>query len=99
MMQCQADVLTISLYRPKMTEITALGAAIAAGIAVGVWKDIEHMQSALGEVHEEDQFTGNVSDVERAKKWEMWEWGVERSYGWLREGLELVQNKQTADKD
>ena len=81
-----------------MTEITALGAAIAAGLAVGVWKDIKTMQSALGEAHEEDVFTGKLSEVQRAKKWDLWEWGVKRSYGWLREGLELVENTDTADK-
>jgi glycerol kinase len=91
MMQIQSDILTISIHRPEMTEITALGAAIAAGIATGVWKDLEHLDKAFGEVHNEDVFNGNLSEKEREKKWELWEWGVERSFGWVKEELEDVQ--------
>ena len=87
MMQVQADVLTISIHRPEMTEITALGAAIAAGFATGVWKDLKDMESKFGKVHNEDVFTGRLSEEERKKKWELWEWGVERSYGWVKGGL------------
>ena len=88
MMQIQSDVLKISLCRPEMTEITALGAAIAAGLATDVWKDLEEMQKAFGTVHKEDVFTGKLSEEEKEKKWELWEWGVERSLGWIKEGLE-----------
>jgi glycerol kinase len=94
MMQIQSDVLTISLHRPEMTEVTALGAAIAAGLATGMWDDVEAMESALGEVHQEDVFTGKLSEEERQKKWELWEWGVERSLGWIKEGLEDVQTTE-----
>jgi glycerol kinase len=90
-MQIQSDVLTISLHRPEMTEVTALGAAIASGIATGVWKDLDAMETAFGDVHREDIFTGMLSEEERQKKWELWEWGVERSLGWVKEGLEDVR--------
>jgi len=99
MMQVQADVLTISLHRPAMTEVTALGAAIAAGLATGVWKDIKAMEEALGEEHLEDVFSGRVSEEERRRKWELWEWGVERSLGWVREGLEDVQTVDGVDEE
>jgi glycerol kinase len=92
MMQIQSDVLTIPLHRPKLTEVTALGAAIAAGIATKVWRDFDEMEAALGEVHEEDVFEGQLSDKDRQQKWELWEWGVKRSFGWLRDDLENVQN-------
>lgn len=92
MMQIQSDVLTIPLHRPKMTEVTSLGAAIAAGIATGVWKDIKDMEAVLGNVHEEDVFRGQLNEEERKEKWELWEWGVERSFGWIKEDLESVQN-------
>jgi glycerol kinase len=91
MMQIQSDALTISIHRPEMTEITALGAAIAAGLATGVWKDLKDMESKFGEVHTEDVFIGLSSEEERKKKWELWEWGVERSFGWVKEGLKDVQ--------
>ena len=74
-----------------MTEITALGAAIAAGLATGLWKDVGEMVTVLGEVHEEDVFEGKLSEKERQKKWELWEWGVERSLGWVKEDLKETQ--------
>ena len=94
-MQIQSDVLTISIHRPEMTEITALGAAIAAGFATGVWKDLKDMENQFGEVHKEDVFTGGLSEEERRKKWELWEWGVERSFGWLKEGSKDVQKTKS----
>ena len=96
MMQVQADVLTISLHRPEMTEITALGAAIAAGLATGLWKDVEEMTTVLGEVHDEDVFEGKLSEKERKKKWELWEWGVERSLGWVKEDLKQIQGADSS---
>ena len=88
MMQVQADALTISLHRPEMTEVTALGAGIAAGLATGLWKDVYEMEKALGEVHKEDVFEGKLSEKERKKKWELWERGVEKSLGWLKEDVQ-----------
>lgn len=84
MMQIQADILTISLHRPAMVEVTALGAAIAAGLATGVWSDLQDMQTVFQEAHQEDIFIGRLTEVERQRKWELWEWGVERSLGWLK---------------
>jgi glycerol kinase len=92
MMQIQADALTISIHRPEMTEITALGAAMAAGLATGVWKDIKSMEAAFAEHHREDRFEGMLDDKARAKKWELWEWGVEKSFGWVKEELQEVQD-------
>jgi glycerol kinase len=43
-MQTQADLIGIPVVRPKMRETTALGAAIAAGLAAGVWKNLEEVQ-------------------------------------------------------
>ncbi len=99
MMQVQADVLTISIHRPELTEITALGAAIAAGLATGVWKDMNEMKRALGEEHKEDVFSGRLREEERRKKWELWEWGVERSLGWVKAGLEDVKTVDGVEKE
>ena len=43
--QTQSDLIGIPVDRPKMRETTALGAAIAAGLAVGVWKDLDSVKS------------------------------------------------------
>jgi glycerol kinase len=45
LMQFQADVLGTSVIRPQVTETTALGAAYLAGLAVGYWESIEHIES------------------------------------------------------
>ena len=44
MMQFQADLLGVPLIRPVITELTARGAAFLAGLAVGVWKDIDQLK-------------------------------------------------------
>ena len=43
-MQTQADLVGIPIIRPKMRETTALGAAIAAGFASGVWKSFDELK-------------------------------------------------------
>jgi glycerol kinase len=44
LLQFQADILQTSVVRPEVTEITAIGAAYLAGLAVGFWKNIEQIQ-------------------------------------------------------
>ena len=44
LMQFQADVLGVPVIRPKVAETTALGAAYAAGLAVGFWKEVEELR-------------------------------------------------------
>lgn len=70
LMQFQADILGVDLYRPKMIETTALGAAFLAGLAVGVWKD----QSAISKAWKVDKvFKPSMKQnvlKERVKKWE-----------------------------
>ena len=45
LMQFQADVLDVPVVRPAVTETTALGAAYAAGLAVGFWPDLESLRA------------------------------------------------------
>ena len=44
LMQIQADVLGVPVIRPAVTETTALGAAFAAGLAVGFWRDLDELR-------------------------------------------------------
>ena len=44
LMQFQSDILNVPVIRPKVTETTALGAAYAAGLAVGFWSDMEELR-------------------------------------------------------
>ncbi|OBZ91088.1 Glycerol kinase [Choanephora cucurbitarum] len=79
-MQIQADVLGIQVDRPSMRETTALGSAIAAGFAMGIWKSFEE----LSEINKEDRtyFESKISEKRRNKMVNGWEQAVKRSYGW-----------------
>ncbi|KAJ5772987.1 Glycerol kinase [Penicillium paradoxum] len=80
-MQTQADLISIPVYRPKMRETTALGAAIAAGLAVGLWRnsaELRDINRSGGAV-----FEPQVSRQESALKFSEWEKAVEMSKGWM----------------
>lgn len=80
-MQIQADLLGIEVDRPLMRETTALGAAIAAGLAVGVWKDLSELDSINSE--NRTIFKPQITSEEREKRFGEWQKAVEKSYGWV----------------
>ena len=80
-MQIQADLVDIPIVRPKMRETTALGAAIAAGFAAGVWKDLDELKeiNTAGETTFETQM-----DKDSTKKMlRRWEKAVSMCKGWV----------------
>ncbi|EFJ14127.1 hypothetical protein SELMODRAFT_121015 [Selaginella moellendorffii] len=77
LMQIQADLLGTDVVRPKDIETTALGAAYAAGLAVGLWKE-EQIFTADEEVGQ--TFTPSIAEPEREKRYTSWCKAVERSY-------------------
>ncbi|KAG0172741.1 Glycerol kinase [Apophysomyces sp. BC1034] len=79
-MQIQADILGILVDRPKMRETTALGSAIAAGFAVGIWKDFEELQKINTEGR--TVFESKISYQQREKLYTGWEEAVKRSMNW-----------------
>ncbi|MCJ1438392.1 Glycerol kinase [Xylographa pallens] len=80
-MQTQADIIGIPVDRPAMRETTALGAAIAAGFAVDVWKEFEE----LSEINQTDRmvFRPQISKKQSAMMYKSWVKAVEMSRGWL----------------
>jgi len=73
-MQTQCDLISIPVDRPKMRETTALGAAFAAGLACGVWKDFEELKkinTVGGTV-----FEPKAQKEESKKMFERWEKAV-----------------------
>ena len=82
-MQTQSNLIQIPVDRPKMRETTALGAAIAAGFAVGVWKDFEELK----EINSEGRyyFKPDISQTKAAKMYKKWEKAVQMSKGWVDE--------------
>ena len=80
LMQFQADILNVSVVRPKITETTALGAAYLAGLAVGYWDSREEIagQWAVGK-----RFEPNMEKAEREALLAGWAKALERSKDWL----------------
>ncbi|KAL8921548.1 MAG: hypothetical protein Q9208_005702 [Pyrenodesmia sp. 3 TL-2023] len=80
-MQTQADIINIPVDRPVMRETTALGSAIVAGFAVGVWTDFEELK----EINKENRtiFKPQISAGESGKMYKKWTKAVEMSKGWL----------------
>ncbi|MBN2049610.1 MAG: glycerol kinase GlpK [Spirochaetales bacterium] len=82
LMQFQADILDIPVIRPKVTETTALGAAYAAGLTVGFWKDLEELSRHW---EEDKHWTSFMSKEIREEKLSLWNKAVERAMGWVSE--------------
>lgn len=79
LMQFQADIIDAAVIRPRQLELTAVGAAYAAGLAVGVYKNLNDI-AAHG--RESRRFTPEMKAPERARLIASWEKAVERSLGW-----------------
>jgi glycerol kinase len=82
-MQTQADIIGIPVDRPVMRETTALGAAIAAGFAVGIWKEFDELK----EINKDDRtvFYPQVGRDVGEKMFGRWEKAVQMSRGWTDE--------------
>ena len=79
--QTQADIINIPVDRPTMRETTALGSAIVAGFAAGIWKEFEELK----EINRADRMTFKPENAKEAsdKMYARWEKAVEMSRGWL----------------
>ena len=80
LMQFQSDMLSIPVVRPKVAETTALGAAYAAGLAVGFFKNTDEVVAnwAVGR-----RWEPKMEDATREQLYKFWKKAVERSFDWL----------------
>jgi glycerol kinase len=80
LMQLQADVLGVPVVRPTVNETTALGAAYAAGLAVGFWRDAAELRAnwAVDRI-----FEPQWGADRREAGYRGWRRAVERARGWL----------------
>ncbi|MET9210945.1 MULTISPECIES: glycerol kinase GlpK [unclassified Nocardia] len=78
-MQIQADLLGVPVSRPVVAETTALGAAYAAGLAVGVWDSTDEL---LANWHEDVRWFPSWSDEQRERGYRRWLKAVERTLDW-----------------
>jgi glycerol kinase len=79
-MQIQADVLGIPVSRPVVAETTALGAAYAAGLAVGFWKDTDELRANW---NESKRWTPEWSAEQRDTAYARWQKAVQRTLDWV----------------
>ncbi|MEI6777397.1 MAG: glycerol kinase GlpK [Chloroflexales bacterium] len=80
LMQFQADILGVPVIRPKVAETTALGAAYAAGLAVGYWNNTDELRANWGVDH---TWTPNLDAEKRASLYKGWKKAVTRTFDWV----------------
>jgi glycerol kinase len=80
LMQFQADVLGVPVVRPQVAETTALGAAYAAGLGVGVWSSPDELRANWGEG---GRWVPHMPAADRDRLYARWQQAVERTLGWV----------------
>jgi glycerol kinase len=80
LMQFQADILGVPVIRPKVAETTSLGAAYAAGLAVGFWSNFDELRANWGK---DAEWHPKMAAEEREKLYAGWKKAVERTFGWV----------------
>jgi glycerol kinase len=79
LMQFQSDILNVPVLRPRTIETTALGAAYAAGLAVGYWQDTDDLVRNWGVTH---TWTPALTQDRRASLTASWHKAIARSFDW-----------------
>jgi glycerol kinase len=80
LMQFQADLLDVPVIRPKVAETTALGAAYAAGLAVGFWKDYDELRANWGK---DKEWKPSMPAEKRDMLYTGWKKAVTRTFDWI----------------
>jgi glycerol kinase len=82
LMQFQADILGVPVVRPTVAETTSLGAAYAAGLAVGFWKEVEDLRANWGK---DKEWHPKMSAEQREKLYKGWLKAVTRTFDWVEQ--------------
>ena len=80
LMQFQSDVLAVPVIRPKVAETTALGAAYAAGLAVGFWNAVEDLRANW---QKDKEWHPQMDATTRDKDYKLWKKAVTRTFEWV----------------
>jgi glycerol kinase len=80
LMQFQSDVLDVPVIRPKVAETTALGAAYAAGLAVGFWAAVDDLRANWAK---DKEWHPKMDAAEREKEYKLWKKAVTRTFDWV----------------
>ncbi len=82
LMQFQSDILGVPVVRPVVAETTALGAAYAAGLAVGFWNNLEDLRANW---QVDKTWEPKMDDAKRAALYKGWLKAVERTFNWIEQ--------------
>ncbi|MGH2499819.1 MAG: glycerol kinase GlpK [Candidatus Limnocylindria bacterium] len=80
LMQFQADILGLPVVRPHVAETTSLGAAYAAGLAVGFWDSLDELRARWAE---DRRWEPGITEDERERLYRRWLQAVQRTFGWV----------------
>jgi glycerol kinase len=80
LMQFQADVLGVPVIRPTVAETTSLGAAYAAGLAVGFWAKVDDLRANWGQ---DKAWRPMMGETERKTIYAGWKKAVTRTFDWV----------------
>ncbi len=80
LMQFQSDILGVPVMRPRVAETTALGAAYAAGLAVGFWNNLEDLRQNW---QIDKTWEPQMDEAKREHMYRDWKRAVERSFDWV----------------
>jgi glycerol kinase len=83
LMQYVADVLNVPVVRPMVVETVSLGAAYAAGLAVGHWPDLEGLRRNW---HRAARWVPAMDPERRESEYDNWQRAVERTFDWIKSG-------------
>ncbi|BBB49753.1 glycerol kinase GlpK [Pelolinea submarina] len=80
LMQFQSDILGVPVIRPTVAETTALGAAYAAGLAVGFWAKVDDLRANWGK---DKEWKPAMDEAKREKIYKGWKKAVTRTFDWV----------------
>lgn len=85
LMQFQADILGVPVVRPVVAETTALGAAYAAGLAVGFWDNLDDLRSNW---QEDSRWEPKMADADRDRLIRNWKKAVTKTFDWVDDDVD-----------
>jgi glycerol kinase len=85
LMQFQADILDVPVVRPVVAETTALGAAYAAGLAVGFWANLDELRANW---QEDKRWEPQLDAAERDRTLRLWKKAVTKTFDWVDEDVQ-----------
>jgi len=85
LMQFQADILGVPVIRPVVAETTALGAAYAAGLAVGFWSDLDDLRKNW---QEDSRWVPQMGEEERERLLRNWKKAVTKTFDWVDDDVQ-----------